>query len=884
MLSFRWSFVVPILCNVGVLTLNTTASAFQYPPLSDDLNTRQIHGADSWIEGEHRTPGNINESPADFGPASGLWQRTADGNPASGDSFQTMQAGPLPGGFSPHGFNSSGMIPPVNQPDYIANNPVFGGRGNNGQLQNGNNPYYAQHFSAQQNGQPNNQFPNGQFSGPFQANGGQGGNQRRPNGAFDPNNRPRPRVQQGMSSASAKQPYVGLLGQVTRPGVYEITPGRDTLSDLIERIGGLAKDASGQLRVIRNGRPGQSTSYAAASYFELLPGDLVISDAQVTRNSSSGTTRSGDSASAQSGVATRQSAPSHVQIGFINLLDRPVVLKLRAENANIPNILAMMRQDQGLASEIKIVPPAGQGQRFQNPNQLRFDSSLPSETVLIFPQNAVAAERLEHLPEPTMLKANQDNNEANPSPQQTPPAKISPDISSQFSMPSASETDSAVTYIPPPPTFGEENAQPSNSAPLRIGGVRSSTRDQISRDSDMVLAPPAEGVPSPIDRHQSGASNQQSVGAFPTREVPASNFIHENDSATAPRANDTWNEDTNQSAEPSRLRASREHRAITDVTGKGAVGDDGFAEIAPNLDANIDEANNAKATIAAAWSIWPPILTAGVGLIALLGFSWSLRRRTQADWQSPKMPRREYDHSRVAASEVESVQPQTASFANKAASIPTDRFSVREKSGQSRGSVENSHNHQSDALAPQHEFVTTSENAQAPVESQFRSRQPSTAVDKQLLLDSLINNQLPMVEEKVKFASPLQFHGRPAAPKNLRLDQGHAMPKPHTSNVVSQSIAQQAEPSNEFVTATSSSGPSLKFRVDQSAPPTSKPATRFVPAKRVEATTSKMTSHNNSGVSESVASSTKRPVVASGTIRGPLDRALSAVQTREERP
>ena len=111
MLGYRWSYFIPVLCGVGGLTWSTEASAFQYPPLSDDLNPRQIHGADAWIDGEQRSTGNINQSPADLGQIQGMWSRTSDGNPASGDSFPLMQAGSLPGGLSPHGFNGSGMIP-----------------------------------------------------------------------------------------------------------------------------------------------------------------------------------------------------------------------------------------------------------------------------------------------------------------------------------------------------------------------------------------------------------------------------------------------------------------------------------------------------------------------------------------------------------------------------------------------------------------------------------------------------------------------------------------------------------------------------------------------------------------------------------------------------
>ena len=311
--SYRWSCLITALCGIGGASSGTAASAYQFPPVSDEINTRHMHQPDAWVGGGFQTSGGINQSPAEFGPAPGMWPRTSNGNPASGDTFPLMTAGPLPGGLSPDGFNGSGMRPPVNQPPSIANNPLFGG---NGQSSFGQLPF------AQS---PSNQSQFGQNSAgqmPFGPNGPQGGqapnlNSFGPNGSNDPNQfGPQGPIPYGanaagqtfapnwnssgapfgpppqMSSAtgmkpkvswaidSAQQPYVGLLGQVTRPGVYEIERRGTLLSDLLQNIGGLAKDASGQFRVIRNGRPGQTTSYSGATQFELMAGDLIIADAQ----------------------------------------------------------------------------------------------------------------------------------------------------------------------------------------------------------------------------------------------------------------------------------------------------------------------------------------------------------------------------------------------------------------------------------------------------------------------------------------------------------------------------------------------------------------------------------------------------------------------------
>ena len=792
MLGYRWSYLIPVLCGVGGLTWSTEASAFQYPPLSDDLNPRQIHGADAWIDGEQRSTGNINQSPADLGQIQGMWSRTSDGNPASGDSFPLMQAGSLPGGLSPHGFNGSGMIPPVNQSDEITNNPLFGGRGYNGSF-NGN--------SFGPNGQPlagsnsQNQF---------------GQNRPIPNLPNRPN--VRASWSQGMSAAKT-EPYVGLLGQFARPGVYEIAGSRETLGDLIEKIGGLAKDASGQLRIIRNGRPGQATSYSAAAYFELLPGDLVIADAQSTRGL--GTGRSGDASSAQGGVAARQASSGSVQIGFVNLLDRPVVLKLRSEHANVTNILAMMRQESALAPYVKVVLPAGQSQRTQG--QPRPDAPLPSETVLIFPKNSVFTERLEKIPEPTKLNADKlDDNTARP--QRTPPAQISPDVTQQRSALRSTASDpnqSAVTEVPPPPLTGRESSQNSRFAPQRSGGVRGSMPNQVARDSNMVLAPPAEGT---------GATQrfEGSIGSLPTRDVPATTMTHDPDTAAAPRPiGSVSDEERDPSSEPSRLNASGNRRPI------GRANED-----EANLDALVSHADDSDATntaadkLASSWSIWPPILTAGVSLIALLGFSLSLRRRTQ--FESNTTAPRNSDLTRSNA-----VPARTAQVSRHA--LP--------------------------AAAP------------ARAHSQASNVPQPQDTSKQNLLDALINNQLPMTQESVTFPSPLQFHGRPTAPRTLRLDAGHELPKPYAPSVAPQPMSRRSDELVEPVSHEVPVNSVRKFRVDPSG--STGPKAQFIPTQRAAAAASQATAANVAGATPIKA--------AAGNVRSPLDRALSTVQKREER-
>ena len=86
------------------------------------------------------------------------------------------------------------------------------------------------------------------------------------------------------------------------------------------------------------------------------------------------------------------------------------MLKLKREHASVYEILALMRQDEGLASQIKIIAPPN-----QRSAQTRPDLPLASETVLIFTPNTVRAARLAPLPEPFMLKRDTEEDQSSPS-------------------------------------------------------------------------------------------------------------------------------------------------------------------------------------------------------------------------------------------------------------------------------------------------------------------------------------------------------------------------------------------------------------------------------------------------------------------------------------
>ncbi len=768
--SYRWLRLIAVLCGIGGASGGTAASAFQFPPLSDDIDTRQIHHPDAWVGGGFQTSGSINQSPAEFGPAQGMWQRSFDGYPASGDSFPVMTAGSLPGGLSPDGFNGSGMRPPVNQVPSIANNPLFGG--------NGQSP-----FGSNGSNDPNPFGPNGSMlSGPNSAGQSSAAGWNQTGSPFGQplQTTAATRVKPKMSWAvdTAQQPFVGLLGQVARPGVYEIERRGALLGDLLQNMGGLAKDASGQFRIIRNGRPGQTTSYSGAAQFELMAGDMIIADAQPSQLG-------------QRATNAKQASADAVQIGFVNLVDRPVVLKLKIEQATVFEILSIMRQDQNLAAQIKIVVPSSQ----RGQGQPRLDTTLASETVLIFPPYSVKTERLALLPEPFRLKRESDTKSPSGEAAQpySPHGNISPDAAqAPQSRPSVGAwTDSTplpqhsqpisrqrveqspdASEVPPPPAEDVASSTRASGAPRRPATVS----ERTGRDSNMRHAPPAEG------------------STPPPRDVPPTDVAQDNDNAPIPEFNDsTPLDDDSRAAEPSLLNAKGKKRPIQ-------LAKDDASNNSTLTVADLDDAEATADKAGSSWSIWPPILTAGVGLLALVGFSLSLRRRTQTTAQ-------------ISA-------------------------------------------------------ATTTQPASSAI------RNPQSLPHRELL-DEIIDDQLPLTEERVPFASPMQFHGRPQPPKTIRMDQRHSLPRPHsaTTGVRGQGSGVRGQ------------GLEVRSQTQETLQPETAAASRTVATatQKIRIDRSGAAGTGTQPVSSALPKTSSNP-----TSSGPLDRALSAVQKqslqkREER-
>lgn len=192
-------------------------------------------------------------------------------------------------------------------------------------------------------------------------------------------------------SAAPQTVFLGVMGEVARPGVYAAQTG-STLAQLLKGAGGVTDAANQTVRVFRGGRLAQQMFLSAREPPVLFAGDLVVVESRPDIRPPS---RAGDG-----NRRTLKTAPSsEVQIAFLNIIDRPVVVKMLAGQATVTRIVEFLRQPEQIVSLVRVLPLSFADRRAHRsdsgPNDL-----LSSGTVLVFPRRSVRLATLPALPAP----------------------------------------------------------------------------------------------------------------------------------------------------------------------------------------------------------------------------------------------------------------------------------------------------------------------------------------------------------------------------------------------------------------------------------------------------------------------------------------------------
>lgn len=203
----------------------------------------------------------------------------------------------------------------------------------------------------------------------------------------------RARVYEYSATETAREQYVAVLGEVMNPGTYHVDPSEMNLqSVIVKRAGGFTRDASRNIRVIRDGKVNHQERYSEASSSRLNSGDVLIVDSE---SHGSRTTREfGSSPTAVPAVYQHPVTNDGIQLALINVLDYPVVVTIPPNRAVLSDIVDRLGQSQDVCFASTVLTTQGitrGGQGIQ----------LVSGSAVVFNRGAVNKNKLPaNLPKP----------------------------------------------------------------------------------------------------------------------------------------------------------------------------------------------------------------------------------------------------------------------------------------------------------------------------------------------------------------------------------------------------------------------------------------------------------------------------------------------------
>jgi len=203
-------------------------------------------------------------------------------------------------------------------------------------------------------------------------------------------------------ASNSSENYVGILGEIAKPRVYKVNSQALNLQSIIRIAGGMTDDASGTIRVVRQDRVVESIYFTPQANLPLLAGDLLIVESKRIQAAFSRLYETDPHARAKYAQADEGAVKGNdaggVQLAFVNVLDRPVIVKVKHEHATLAQVVQKLDQPFELAQSVRVIGPErvlSQGAMAQP-----IDTAIADGSVLVFPVSGVNRNKLPSLPIP----------------------------------------------------------------------------------------------------------------------------------------------------------------------------------------------------------------------------------------------------------------------------------------------------------------------------------------------------------------------------------------------------------------------------------------------------------------------------------------------------
>ncbi|MEZ5940060.1 MAG: hypothetical protein R3C18_01630 [Planctomycetaceae bacterium] len=286
--------------------------------------------------------------------------------------------------------------------------------------------------------------------------------------------------------------YFVVVGGVKRSGVYISDEAKVSVNTLIQAAGGLKTESPVPVRILSGQRPPIQVFYNGDVDETVRPGEiLVVTEASTTPGNSR--------------------AARIVPVVCLGLIDRPVVLPLMEEIANLPALVLNLGQRPEIVASAKKIDPAGRSS----------SENLSSGTVIIFDPNTIDHIQLklaDEFPPAVSLKAALSSGVATPE--------------------SSTSVDSVVPGLPPGVTVREFSPSPASSesftAPPRLPAPQASSAvpsPAFLADSNVTIEGPAS---APIELPPAMSRLPSPAAEFATAEATTLDVPGASEAATEP--------------------------------------------------------------------------------------------------------------------------------------------------------------------------------------------------------------------------------------------------------------------------------------------------------------------------------------------------------------
>ncbi len=182
---------------------------------------------------------------------------------------------------------------------------------------------------------------------------------------------PRPKFGSWNPPAANAMGYYSILGEIAKPGVYSAEGREITLQELIHQAGGVTPNASPAVRLVRQNRVAQGHFFDPAGRVPLVAGDVVLIEP----------------------MHASPAATQAVSICMIGVMDRPVIVPMRPDQAQLGTIMLALQQSPELVRSLRVIVPTRQRPP-ASPS-----TPLVSGTVLIFDSKLLIAGNLPVFPD-----------------------------------------------------------------------------------------------------------------------------------------------------------------------------------------------------------------------------------------------------------------------------------------------------------------------------------------------------------------------------------------------------------------------------------------------------------------------------------------------------